>query len=34
MNLDTDVNLLPNEQYRYAENVRVITNDGGTTGVL
>lgn len=34
MNLDTDVAFLPNEQYRYAENVRVITNDGGTSGVL
>lgn len=34
MNLDTDVNLIPNSQYRYAENVRVITNDNGTTGVL
>lgn len=34
MNLDSDVNMIPNEQYRYAENVRVITNDGGTTGVL
>lgn len=34
MDTDTDVNILPNDRYRYAENVRVITNDGGTTGVL
>jgi hypothetical protein len=26
--------LIPDTQYRYAEDVRVITNDGGTTGVL
>lgn len=34
LNMDTDVNLIPNNQYRYAENVRVITNNNGTTGVL
>lgn len=34
MDLDTDVTMLANNKYRYAENVRLVTNDGGTTGVL
>lgn len=34
MNLDTDVTMIPDNQYRYAENVRVITDTDGTTGVL
>lgn len=34
MDCDTDITMLPNQRYRYAENVRVITNDEGTTGVL
>lgn len=34
LNMDQDVNLIPDTQYRYAEDVRVVTNDGGTTGVL
>ena len=34
MNMDADVSVLPDNSYRYAENVRVITNDAGTTGVL
>lgn len=34
LNLDQDVNLIPDNQYRHAEDVRVVTNDGGTTGVL
>lgn len=34
MNLDVDVNLIKDNQYRYAENVRIITNDNGTTGAL
>ena len=34
MDLDTDVTLIANNKYRYAENVRLVTNDGGTTGVL
>ena len=34
MNMDADVSVLPDNSYRYAENVRVITNDSGTTGVL
>ena len=34
MNMDTDIMLLPNTQYRYAENVRIITNDDGNTGML
>jgi hypothetical protein len=32
--MDTDIMLLPNTQYRYAENVRIITNDDGNTGML
>lgn len=34
MNTDVDVNLIKDNQYRYAENVRLITNDNGTTGAL
>lgn len=34
MNMDADKYAIPNNSYRYAENVRVITNDEGTTGVL
>ena len=34
LNLDQDVSLIPDSQYRYAQDVRVVTNDGGTTGVL
>ncbi len=34
LNMDQDVNLIPDTQYRYAQDVRVVTNDGGTTGVL
>ena len=34
MNMDVDVNLIKDNQYRYAENVRIITNDNGTTGAL
>lgn len=34
MNLDSDIIMVPNNQYRYAENVRIITDENGTTGVL
>lgn len=34
LNLDTDITMVPNNQYRYAENVRVITDTDGSTGVL
>lgn len=34
MNMDTDVTMIPDSQYRYAENVRVVTNDNGTTGAI
>ncbi|MBQ7820001.1 MAG: hypothetical protein IJ341_09940 [Bacteroidales bacterium] len=34
MNLDTDVNYISKNQYKYAENVRIITSDDGTTSVL
>ena len=34
LNMDADVSVLPNNSYGYAENVRVIANDAGTTGVL
>ena len=34
MNMDVDVNLIKDNQYRYAENVRIIANDNGTTGAL
>ena len=34
MDCDTDISVLSNSRYRYAENIRVITNDEGTSGVL
>lgn len=34
MDTDTDVNFLPNNKYRYAQDVRIVTDDQGTTGVL
>lgn len=34
LNLDIDISAISNEQYRYAENVRVLTDDNGTSGVL
>ena len=34
MNLDTDLSMIPEGQYRYAENVRVVTDGFGTTGAL
>lgn len=34
LNLDADITMVPNNQYRYAENVRVITDTDGSTGVL
>lgn len=34
MDCDTDITMLSNQRYRYAENIRVITNDEGTSGVL
>lgn len=34
MDCDTDIMMLSDKRYRYAENIRVITNDEGTTGVL
>ena len=34
MNMDSDINYLQNSEYRYAENIRVVTNEDGTTGVL
>lgn len=34
LNLDIDKSLLKSNQYRYAENVRSITNEGASTGAL
>jgi hypothetical protein len=34
MNLDTDVAMLPEGQYRYAENIRLLADAESTTGVL
>ena len=34
MDLDTDINMIPESRYRFGQDVRVVTNDGGTTGVL
>jgi len=34
MNLDTDKSLLKSTQYRYAENIRTVTNNNATTGSI
>lgn len=34
LDLDDDVTVIPNNRYRYAENIKVLTNDNGTTTVL
>lgn len=34
MDMDTDVSLLQNSKYRYAENIRVVTNNDGTSGAI
>ena len=34
LNMDIDITMLPEGQYRYAENIRLLTNDDGTTGML
>ena len=32
--MDADVSMMPEGQYRYAENVRITTNDDGSAGAL
>lgn len=34
LDTDSDITIIANNRYRYAENVRVLTNDNGTTAVL
>lgn len=34
MNLDIDVNYIDSKQYKYAQNVRIVTDANGTTAVL
>lgn len=34
MNMDVDIAMLPEGQYRYAENIRLLTDADGTTGLL
>ena len=34
MNLDADISLLKENQYTYAENIRLLANDDSTTGIL
>lgn len=34
LNLDSDITMMPEGQYRYAENIRLLTNADGTTGTL
>ena len=34
MNADIDITMLPEGQYRYAENIRLLTDADGTTGLL
>ena len=33
MNMDIDIHAIPENQYRYAENIRIITDTEGTSGV-
>jgi hypothetical protein len=34
MNCDIDLNYIQSNQYRYGENIRITTNDGGTTAII
>jgi hypothetical protein len=34
MNMDSDAAILPNNQYRYGQDVRIITDDSSTSGIL
>jgi hypothetical protein len=34
LDMDTDITMLPEGKYRYAENIRLITDADGTTGML
>ena len=34
LNMDTDITMIPEGQYCYAENIRMLTNADGTTGML
>lgn len=34
LNLDADISMLPEGQYRHAENIRLLTNADGTAGAL
>ena len=34
MDMDSDISMLRNNQYRWAENIRLLTDNAGTTGVL
>ena len=34
MNTDSATSMLPNNQYRFGQDVRIITDDSSTSGVL
>ena len=34
LDMDTDITMLQDGQYCYAENIRLLTNANGTTGTL
>ena len=34
LNMDSDISMLKNNQYRWAENIRLLTDNAGTTGIL
>lgn len=34
MNCDSDITMMSDNQYRWAENIRLLTDDAGTTGIL
>ena len=34
MNMDLDYSVIKSNQYQYADNIRILTHDNGTTGVM
>jgi len=34
LNLDDDITMIPKNQYRWAQNVRIVTDNEGTSGIL
>ena len=34
MNIDADINMISNNQYRYAQNIKISSDDSSTYGAL